>query len=197
MPRRTARWEPEYGRPQQRVKLRRMIRAFARFPASVLAALLLALPLSVPALERGDTPPALQAPQRDGTPLALESLRGQLVYVDFWASWCAPCLQALPALDSLYRKYRERGFTVLAVNVDTERKPALAMLDRLQPSYAVVFDPEGRWPGAFGLRGMPCGYLLSRSGEIVYTQAGYKASDLPRLEAAIVRELGQELGEAQ
>ena len=161
----------------------------------MLAALLMALPPAAPELERGDTPPALNAPQRDGTMLALESLRGQIVYVDFWASWCAPCVQALPALDGLYRKYGDRGFTVLAVNVDTERKPALAMLDRLQPSYTVVFDPEGRWPGAFGLRGMPCGYLLDRNGEIVYTQAGYKASDLPRLEAAIVRELGQELGQ--
>lgn len=188
--------EPEYGGAGRRAKLACMSGAL-RWRTALLAALLLALPPAVPALERGDTPPALSAPQRDGTMLTLESLRGQLVYVDFWASWCAPCLQALPALDALYRKYGDRGFTVLAVNVDTERKPALAMLDRLQPSYAVVFDPEGRWPGAFGLRGMPCGYLLDRNGEIVYTQAGYKASDLPRLEAAIVRELGQELGEAQ
>lgn len=167
-----------------------MIRAFIRLSVSLLAALLLALPLTAPALERGDTPPALIAPQRDGTMLTLESLRGRLVYVDFWASWCAPCLQALPALDALYRKYGDQGFTVLAVNVDTQRKPALALLDRLQPGYPVVFDPEGRWPGAFGLRGMPCGYLLDRNGKIVYYQAGYKASDLPRLEAAIVRELG-------
>lgn len=161
-----------------------------RWRSALLAALLLALPYAAPALERGDVPPPLSAPLQDGTMLALESLRGRLVYVDFWASWCAPCMQALPALDALYRKYGERGFTVLAVNVDTRRKAALAMLERIPVSYPVLFDPEGRWPGAFGLRGMPSGYLLDREGRIVYTQAGYKASDLPKLEATIVRELG-------
>ncbi|WP_159431033.1 TlpA family protein disulfide reductase [Fontimonas thermophila] len=157
----------------------------------VLLLALLALPPAVPALERGDVPPPLVAPQQDGTPLSLATLRGQLVYVDFWASWCAPCAQALPALETLYRKYRDRGFTVLAVNVDTQRKAALAMLARIPVSYPVVFDPEGHWPGAFGLRGMPCGYLLDRDGRIVYIQTGYRASDLPALEAAIVAALGE------
>jgi thiol-disulfide isomerase/thioredoxin len=140
-------------------------------------------------LEIGDTAPALSAPQLDGAPLALESLRGQVVYVDFWASWCAPCLQAMPALDALYARYRGQGFTVLAVNVDTERVAAQRLLDRVRIGYPVVLDPQGVWPGAFALRGMPSGYLLDRRGVVRYIKTGYRATDLPEIEEQIQREL--------
>lgn len=165
-----------------------------RRASGALRAALLALLLSAPAvsvaLDVGDRPPPLSAPQLDGAPLALGALRGQVVYVDFWASWCAPCLQALPALDGLFQQYRDRGFTVVAVNVDTDREAALRMLKRVAVSYPVVFDPQGSWPQAFALRGMPSGYLLGRDGVVRYVKAGYKTRDLPQIEAAIVRELG-------
>jgi thiol-disulfide isomerase/thioredoxin len=141
------------------------------------------------ALELGDAAPALSAPGVDGTAVELQSLRGQVVYVDFWASWCAPCLQAMPALDALYVRYREQGFTVLAVNVDTERRAAQRLLDRVDVSYPVVFDPEGTWPAAFALPAMPSGYLFDRDGVVRYIKSGYRTSDLPTIEAQILREL--------
>jgi thiol-disulfide isomerase/thioredoxin len=133
--------------------------------------------------------PVLSAPQLDDTEFSLESLRGQVVYVDFWASWCAPCLQALPALDRLYRKHRENGFTVLAVNVDTDRAAALKMLKRIDVSFPVVFDPQGIWPQVFALRGMPSGYLLDRRGVVRYVKTGYTTKDLPAIEEQVLREL--------
>lgn len=142
-------------------------------------------------LEVGDAAPALQAPQLDGTPLLLQSLQGQVVYVDFFASWCAPCAQALPALDALYRKHGDSGLSVVAVNVDTDRAAALKMLKRIPVSYPVVFDPAGIWPETFGLRGMPAGYLLDRSGVVRFIKIGYQAKDLPKLVAAIEAELGR------
>lgn len=142
-------------------------------------------------LDVGEPAPALEAPQLDGTPLALQSLQGKVVYVDFWASWCAPCREALPALDALYRKHSASGFTVVAVNVDTDRDAALAMLKRTPVSYPLVFDPAGVWPETFGLRGMPSGYLLDRTGVVRFIKTGYQARDLPKLVAAIEAELGR------
>lgn len=158
-----------------------------RWRTAALALLCVALP--VRALEPGTMAPPLSAPQLDGKPLALNELRGKVVYVDFWASWCAPCLQAMPALDELYARYRDRGFTVLAVNVDTDRRAAQRLLDRVQVSYPVVLDPQGVWPAAFALPAMPSGYLLDRDGVVRYIKSGYRSSDLPAIEAQIQREL--------
>lgn len=166
-------------------------------PASRLAcAALLALTVASPAYAKaaggiavGDAAPALSAPQQDGTPLMLESLRGRVVYVDFFASWCAPCAEALPALDALSRKHADKGFSVLAVNVDTDRAAALKMLKRFPVSYPVVFDPAGVWPETFGLRGMPSGYLLDRNGVVRFIKTGYQGKDLPKLVAVIEAEI--------
>ncbi len=161
--------------------------------AALMAALLLpaAQAADRKGLAVGDAVPKLEAPQLDDTPLALQSLQGRVVYVDFWASWCAPCREALPALDALYRKHGDAGFTVVAVNVDTERDAALGLLKRLSLSYPVVFDPAGVWPETFGLRGMPSGYLLDRTGVVRFIKTGYQAKDLPKLVAAIEAELGR------
>lgn len=144
---------------------------------------------SAMAIEVGETTPALTTTLVDGAPLKLESLRGQVVYVDFWASWCAPCMQALPALDRLYKAHGERGFTVLAVNVDTERAAATKVLDRLRLSYPVSMDPTGSWPEAFSLKGMPSSYLIDRRGVVRYIKTGYKTHELPDIEKQILREL--------
>jgi thiol-disulfide isomerase/thioredoxin len=159
------------------------------------AALALLLPFGAIALAPGEAPPPLQAPRLDGSTLALESLRGQVVYVDFWASWCAPCLQALPALDVLQRRYAEQGFTVVGVNVDTDRAAALRMLKRVAVGFTIVFDPQGRWPEAFALKAMPSGYLLDRDGVVRFVKAGYMAKDLPQIEAAVQRELVRGTGD--
>ena len=156
-------------------------------PSLRLGMLLLSLLAASPAfaLEPGNAVPKLSAPGRDGKPVTLDQFRGQVVYVDFWASWCAPCHEAMPALDTLYRRYRERGFVVLGVNVDSDRIPAQRMLDRIAPSFPAVFDPQGEWPQAFGLRVMPSAYLIDAKGMIRYIKSGYRSQDLPQLEATI------------
>jgi peroxiredoxin len=157
----------------------------------------LALALSVispwaQALEYGSPAPRLSAPGRDGQLLTLEQFRGQVAYVDFWASWCAPCREEMPALDVLYRRYRSRGFVVLGVNVDTEHLPAQRMLEKFAPVFPVVFDPKGEWPKAFGLSTMPSAYLIDAKGVIRYVKTGYRMQDLPQLEAIIKNALGDQ-----
>jgi len=156
-------------------------------------ALLCAVPPAM-ALQPGDAPPALSAPRLDGSELALATRRGQVVYVDFWASWCAPGLQAMPALDALQDRYRAEGFTVIGVNVDTERAAAVKMLERVAVDFDIVLDPQGVWPQAFALPAMPSGYLLDREGVVRFVKTGYRTKDLPLIEAAVQRELKRQPG---
>ena len=74
-------------------------------------------------ISAGDVAPTFALPQIDseghlGAPVALEALRGKVVLVDFWATWCRPCIKSMPALERVYRRLRHRGFTVLSVNTD-------------------------------------------------------------------------------
>lgn len=151
--------------------------------------LLAALPAR--ALEAGAPAPSLSGPDRDLREVTLAQLQGQVVYVDFWASWCAPCREAMPALETLYQRYRARGLVVLGVNVDTDRLPAQRMLERYRPTFPVVFDPQGKWPEAFGLKDMPSGYLIDARGVIRFVKRGYRPQDLPSLEATIKAALGE------
>ncbi|HEY0973094.1 MAG TPA: TlpA disulfide reductase family protein [Solimonas sp.] len=145
-----------------------------------LAGLLLCVALPSPA-QTGPAAPSIWLPQADGTPTGLRDLRGQVVLVDFWASWCAPCLKSLPQLEGWYGELRARGFTVLAVNVDTERKKALAFLKRKPVRYPVVYDAEGWWPEQYGVGGMPASYLVDRQGRLRQSYSGYSEKDLPRI----------------
>jgi thiol-disulfide isomerase/thioredoxin len=95
-----------------------------------LALSVLALSPQAMALAIGNAVPKLSAPASDGRMLSLEQFKGKVVYVDFWASWCAPCRQAMPVLDALQKRYQARGLVVLGINVDTNRKDAQRMLDQ-------------------------------------------------------------------
>ena len=150
-----------------------------------LALLWVVLSVTAHGAEVGAPAPLFEGPQRDGTPLSLTSLRGDVVYVDFWAAWCAPCRRAIPALDALYESLSDQGFTVVGINVDRHRSDAVKLLDELQPSFPMVFDPQGEWAEAYALPGMPSGYLIDRQGIVRYRHVGYRESDLPALEQHI------------
>ena len=150
-----------------------------------LLALGVLLPSAAPAADTLQPAPPIWAPQADGKMTGLKHLRGKVVLVDFWASWCAPCRESLPQLDAWHRELGARGFSVLAVNVDTEQRKALAFLQQKPVSYPVVYDPQGYWPEQYAVKGMPSGYLVDRSGRVRAVHSGYKAKDLPRIRQEI------------
>jgi thiol-disulfide isomerase/thioredoxin len=154
-------------------------------PFLVAGLLALAVLLSATgAMAAGPAPP-IWAPQADGTMTGLKALRGNVVFVDFWASWCAPCRESLPQLDGWHRELGGRGFSVLAVNVDTEQRKSLAFLKQKPVSYPVVYDPEGVWPEQYAIKGMPSAFLVDRQGRIHASYHGYKEKDLPRIRRQI------------
>lgn len=156
----------------------------------LLAVAVLPLPAAL-AAEAGAPAPLLVAPDAGGQPLSLQSLRGQVVYLDFWASWCAPCRVAMPHYDRWQRQWAAQGFTVLGVNVDSERRAAEQALKRTPVSFPVVYDPAGQWAQAFKLPTMPSAYLIDRQGRIHTVHAGFREKDLPALEAKIQTLLGE------
>lgn len=117
----------------------------------------------------------------------LAQLRGKVVYVDFWASWCAPCRVSFPVLDALGRKHAEAGFVVVGVNQDDAAKDRDTFAKRVPVSFALVEDTDHRIAKAFDVKTMPSGYVIDRKGIVRFVHAGFDAATPAILEAEIDR----------
>jgi cytochrome c biogenesis protein CcmG/thiol:disulfide interchange protein DsbE len=136
--------------------------------------------------------PSISLPDRDGATTSLQSLKGKVVLVDIWASWCIPCRAAFPAYDRLYHQYHEKGFEVLAVNVDEKRSAAEAFLEGRDYKVRVLFDPKGLAPTSFNLQAMPTSYLIDKHGVVRFAYEGFNEKLMPRYR----REIEQLMEEA-
>ena len=156
-----------------------------------LSFLLLFLTLKIEALEAGDFAPKFSLPDllNDDVTYSLEQKKDFLVYVDFWASWCAPCRLSMPALEQLYREFSGDGFYVLAVNVDAIKEDAIDFLKDFPVSYSILADPKGIVSQLYNVMGMPSGYLINRKGKIVYSHIGFRRGDEEALRKMIRNEL--------
>ncbi len=162
-----------------------------RLRRALLCALATALASPAAALDAGDTAPDFRAPALEGIELlSLADYRGKVVYLDFWASWCAPCATALPVLDSFRDEFGADEFQVLAVNVDSDPKKARAFLSRRPVGYPSVSDPAGRLPQQFGIETMPTSFLIDRQGVIRLVHRGFKKSDADELRNQIRKLVG-------
>lgn len=135
--------------------------------------------------------PAIELRASGGETVRLADLRGKVLLIDFWASWCKPCQASFPLLDSLYKQHHQDGLEVLAVNVDEERKQADRFLAGRPHEMPVFFDPKGRAPEAFGVEAMPSSFLVDRRGRIRFRHVGYT----PSVAAAYEREIDELLVE--
>ncbi|HEY2683140.1 MAG TPA: TlpA disulfide reductase family protein [Steroidobacteraceae bacterium] len=114
----------------------------------------------------------------DADPLVeLQPYRGKVVYLDFWASWCAPCRQSFPWMQAMQETYRQQGFLVLAVNEDRDQREAQRFLTAYNPGFEVRFDSNGKMAERFELKGMPTGLLIDRNGKVRFTHIGFLPAD--------------------
>jgi cytochrome c biogenesis protein CcmG/thiol:disulfide interchange protein DsbE len=109
-------------------------------------------------------------------PLDLASLRGKVVLLDFWASWCEPCRQSFPWLNEMQAKYADRGLVIIGVNVDRERAQADRFLYDVPAHFRVVYDPAGTLASRYDLPGMPVSYVIGPNGEVVQRHVGFRAA---------------------
>lgn len=118
--------------------------------------------------------PGFELTSRDGSAVALEELRGQVVMVNFWATWCGPCRQEMPHLEALYQRYSDLGFTLLGINVEEDSSGADEYLADTPVSFPILFDPGNRVSELYDVVAMPSTVLIDRSGNMRFIHHGYK-----------------------
>ncbi|MBV6417685.1 MAG: Thiol-disulfide oxidoreductase ResA [Steroidobacteraceae bacterium] len=143
-------------------------------------ALLIALLLAVPAAASNSMGPApdFALPARGGKQVSLDAFKGQVVMINFWATWCGPCRQEMPLLEGIYRKYKPMGFTMIGVNVEPDPKAAEAWLAKQTPvSFPVAFDTDSKVSKLYKVNGMPNSVIIDRKGNVRLLHRGYKPGD--------------------
>lgn len=146
----------------------------ATFLSLVLALILAATTRAAP------PPPGQPAPDftlraSTGKNLKLSEFRGQVVMINFWATWCAPCREELPHLDRLYQQYRKAGFALLGVNIDDNPRAAQQMAEQLGVRFPVLFDATKQVSKRYDVDAMPTTLIVDRDGKVQYLHRGYKA----------------------
>jgi peroxiredoxin len=124
--------------------------------------------------EAGGPAPSFDLTAKDGGRIALDGLKGQVVMVNFWASWCGPCRQEMPHLEALHQRYESLGFTLLGVNVDKDSDDAQDFLDDTPVSFPILFDPSSGVSELYDVIAMPTTVLVDRNGTMRFIHHGYK-----------------------
>ena len=144
------------------------------------------------ALTVGDTAPTATLPTAtSAVTFDLAKLKGKVVYVDFWASWCGPCKQSFPWMNDMHAKYAARGLEIVAINVDAKQADAERFLATTPAKFTVAFDAKGVTPKQFAVKAMPTSYLIDGDGKVLLVHAGFRDADRAALEAAIENALTQ------
>lgn len=134
--------------------------------------------------------PAINLPTATGQ-VDLVSLKGKVVYLDFWASWCKPCKSSFPWMVQMKETYKDHGLEVLAINLDKDRKLADEFLKDMAVNFVIAYDEAGDSATQYELRGMPSSYLIGRDGKLYASHIGFREKDKAKMEEAIKQLLAQ------
>ncbi len=166
---------PAPGRPARRRALLALAAACVAVPAAH-------------ALDAGQPVPDVELP---GATVAqrLSDLRGKLVYLDFWASWCGPCRQSFPWMNEMQRKYGARGLQIVGINLDARRADADQFLAQTPAGFALAFDTKADSAKRLGVKGMPTSVLVAPDGRLLWVHQGFRADERAEVEARFVAAL--------
>ena len=118
-------------------------------------------------------------------PVELKKYRGQIVYVDFWASWCQPCRKSFTWMNKMQSLYGKEGLKIIAINLDEERDKANEFLKKIPANFDVAFDPAGNTATSYNVKAMPSSYLVDKNGNLVHANLGFRGNDEDKLEVKI------------
>ncbi len=128
--------------------------------------------------------PDFELPTKTGS-VSLQGLRGQVVYLDFWASWCKPCRKSFPWMNDMQAKYHAKGLQIIAVNVDSDAEQVKRFLEKYPANFLVAYDPEGKVASQYQVKGMPSSYLIDKQGNIHASHIGFRDEDKGAVEKQI------------
>ncbi|WP_394228861.1 TlpA family protein disulfide reductase [Pseudoalteromonas spongiae] len=126
-----------------------------------------------------------------GDNVRLKELSGQVVLINFWASWCGPCRKEMPLLDELHAKYSDLGFTVLGVNVEQQNQKAKEFINELNVSFPILLDEQNTVSKLYDVEAMPTTVVIDRNSNLRYVHYGYQAGDeklYKKMVKALIRE---------
>jgi thiol-disulfide isomerase/thioredoxin len=155
-----------------------------KLPVPLNACIFLLLTFLVNPAALASRAPVFELPGDSGT-VSLEKYRNQVVYVDFWASWCVPCRYAFPWMNEMQERYGDKGLKVIGINVDADKAMAEKFLEHFPAGFDIAYDPEGEIADLYSLKVMPTSYLIDRDGNLVHAHKGFKTSDGNRMENMI------------
>ena len=137
----------------------------------------------------GQLAPDFELSDLEGRPVALAALRGKVLFVNFWATWCAPCRDEAPSLQKLYARLQPRGFEVLAVSIDasSEEGAVRDFVREFSLAFPILADPKQRAYRSFGATGVPETYLIDADGRLAEKFIGPRDWSQPRYARAIER----------
>ncbi|MDR0688886.1 MAG: TlpA family protein disulfide reductase [Spirochaetaceae bacterium] len=123
-------------------------------------------------------------PLTDGTNLDTEKLRGKVVFLNFWATWCGPCRAEMPSMEALYRRFKDQDLEILAVNVQESLRQVTAFMDQWGLTFPAALDSRGSVGSAYGVMAIPTTYIVNREGRIIARVVGSLNWDTPKLFSA-------------
>ena len=112
---------------------------------------------------------------RSGENVRLNELAGQVVLINFWASWCGPCRKEMPKLEELHQKYKDLGVTILGVNIDENPELSKKVLKDIIVTFPILYDSENMVSRQYSIEAMPASFLVDRNGTFRFRHDGYKA----------------------
>lgn len=135
----------------------------------------------------GHAAPAFSVAALDGGKVELAQLKGKVVYLDFWASWCGPCRKSFPWMQEMQKKYGPQGLQVVTINLDQEAADRDAFMKKLgfTPTFLIGLDPQGKVAESYHVKGMPSSYLIDAKGITRLDHSGFKDDSAPKIETAI------------
>jgi cytochrome c biogenesis protein CcmG/thiol:disulfide interchange protein DsbE len=142
------------------------------------------------AIDVGQQAPPLTVANAD-TALDMAQFSGKYLYLDFWASWCAPCQHSFPWMNEMQAKYGGQGLVVLAVNLDEKREDADKFLARVPAKFRIAFDPKGELATRYDVQAMPSSFFIGPNGKVIFKHAGFREQQRSELEKAVASALGK------
>lgn len=163
-----------------------------KFLKSLLAMAAFCMSQMVFGVEAGNPMPAcLVSPIGETQTEDLQRYKGQVLYIDFWASWCGPCAQSFPFMNEMHQQLKDQGLQIVGVNLDENMDDAKAFLAKYPASFTVAADISKQCAKDFDVKAMPSSYIIDRKGMVHHVHLGFRAGEANELRALVEKLLNE------